>query len=151
MEPELRKVTERDVDILYRWANDATVRQNAFHTEPIPYEAHCAWFADKLADKNVLMYLLCRQEEPLGQIRLSIEEGTALIDYSVDVKHRGHGYGTQLVLMAQESLRENRMDVKICKAQVKYENPASARVFEKCGFDRCEMEHYIEFTKRIRG
>ena len=56
MRLSLREVTAKDMDLLYEWANDPTVRQNAFHTEPIPYEDHKMWFAKNLADRDVLMY-----------------------------------------------------------------------------------------------
>lgn len=156
MSLSLREVTAKDMDLLYCWANDKTVRQNAFHTEPIPYDDHRMWFARNLADRDVLMYILCKllpngQEESLGQIRLSIEDGTALIDYSIEASRRGQGFGSRMILMAEEKLRNLRGDVIYCKAQVKYENPASAKVFEKCGYDEQELEHYIEFEKRIRG
>lgn len=154
MRLSLREVTAKDMDLLYKWANDPTVRQNAFHTEPIPYEDHKMWFAKNLADRDVLMYILCSisargQEEPLGQIRLAIEEENAVISYSVDASRRGQGLGAKMVLMAEEKLRESRRDVTHCIAQVKYENPASARVFEKCGYDEQDMEQYMEFNKRI--
>ena len=165
MNLRLREVTAQDVDLLYRWANDPAVRQNAFHTEPIPYNDHRMWFARNLADRDVLMYILCRTEQTqthtlkcsseneaeIGQIRLSIEDDRALIDYSIDISMRGQGFGAKMILMAEEKLRENRTDVIYCLAQVKYGNPASAKVFEKCGYDVQEQEHYIEFTKRIRG
>lgn len=167
MNLRLREAAAQDVDLLYRWANDPTVRQNAFHTESIPYDNHRMWFAKNLADRDVLMYILCRTEQKqththtsdglsgteteIGQIRLSIEGDHALIDYSIDASMRGQGLGSKMILMAEEKLRENRTDVIYCLAQVKYENPASARVFEKCGYDAQEQEHYIEFTKRIRG
>ena len=56
-----------------------------------------------------------------------------------------------MVLMAEEKLREQRTYITYCLAQVKYSNPASAKVFEKCGYDAKNLEQYIEFTKRIRG
>ena len=154
MRLSLREVTAKDMELLYKWANDPTVRQNAFHTEPIPYEDHKMWFAKNLADRDVLMYILYQttaqgREEPLGQIRLSIEEGKAQIDYSVEASRRGQGLGAKMILMAEELLRDSRRDVSCCIAQVKYENPASARVFEKCGYDGQELEQYMEFTKRI--
>ena len=34
---QLRRAKPQDMDLLYRWANDYTVRANAFHTEKIPY------------------------------------------------------------------------------------------------------------------
>ena len=113
MRLSLREVTAKDMDLLYEWANDPTVRQNAFHTEPIPYEDHKMWFAKNLADRDVLMYILYQttaqgREEPLGQIRLSIEEGKAQIDYSVEASRRGQGLGAKMILMAEELLRESR-------------------------------------------
>ena len=35
MNLSLREVNAKDIDLLYQWANDKTVRQNAFHTEQI--------------------------------------------------------------------------------------------------------------------
>ena len=139
----LREVTGKDIDLLFQWANDPVTRQNAFHTEQIPYETHRVWFVKMLADRDVLKYI--------GQIRLSIEDGEALIDYSIDPEKRGQGFGTRMVLMAEEKLRETRTDVNVCKGQVKLENIASAKVFEKCGYDMDEKEQYLEFIKRIRS
>ena len=152
----LREVTGKDIDLLFRWANDPVTRQNAFHTEQIPYETHRAWFVRMLADRDVMKYILCsaysntEEMQDIGQIRLSIEDGEALIDYSIDPEKRGSGFGTKMILMAEEKLRESRADVIYCKVQVKHENIASAKAFEKCGYDREEKEQYLEFTKRIR-
>lgn len=155
----LREVTGKDMDLLFRWANDPVVRQNAFHTEQIPYETHRAWFVKMLADRDIMKYILCsisskasaEEIQDIGQIRLSIEDGEALIDYSIDSEKRGQGFGTRMILMAEEKLRESRADVIYCKGQVKHENMASAKAFEKCGYDMEEKEQYLEFTKRIRG
>ena len=56
-----------------------------------------------------------------------------------------------MILMAEEKLRELRMDVIYCKGQVKHANIASAKAFEKCGYDMDEKEQYLEFMKRIRS
>ena len=152
----LREVTGKDIDLLFQWANDPVTRQNAFHTEQIPYETHRVWFVKMLADRDVLKYILCSttnagEVQNIGQIRLSIEDGEALIDYSIDPEKRGQGYGTRMILMAEEKLRELRVDVIYCKGQVKHANIASAKAFEKCGYDMDEKEQYLEFIKRIRS
>ncbi len=36
----LRQVCLADRELLFEWANDDTVRANAFHTEKIPYTDH---------------------------------------------------------------------------------------------------------------
>ena len=156
MKLTLREVTGKDMDLLFQWANDSVTRQNAFHTEQIPYEIHRVWFVKMLADRDVLKYILCSttnagEVQNIGQIRLSIEDGEALIDYSIDPEKRGQGFGARMVLMAEEKLRETRTDVNVCKGQVKLENIASAKVFEKCGYDMDEKEQYLEFIKRIRS
>ena len=153
----LREVTGKDMDLLFRWANDPVTRQNSFHTEQIPYETHRAWFVKMLADRDIMKYILCstssdeEEMQDIGQIRLSIGEGEARIDYSIDPQKRGQGFGTRMILMAEERLRELKTDVIYCKGQVKFENIASAKAFEKCGYDMEEKEQYLEFTKKIRG
>lgn len=155
MKLELREVNAKDMDLLFEWANDPVTRQNAFHTEAIPYETHRNWFIKTLADRDVLIYILCTdvsgKESPIGQIRLAIEGEEALISYSIDAQKRGQGYGTRMILMAEEKLRETRADVNYCKGQVKLDNMASAKVFDKCGYDLEKKEKFLEFTKRIRG
>lgn len=146
----LRKVEPTDVDLLYEWANDPAVRQNAFHTEPIPYEDHVKWFAKMLADPSVYQYILYRGEFPIGQIRLNVKDGEALVDYSISAKHRGKGYGSALLqLMKKQVLADEKTEeitgvIKIV-GQVKYENSASARAFEKCGFTKRELTEYIQY------
>lgn len=155
MRLRLREVTGKDIDLLFRWANDPVTRQNAFHPEQIPFETHRAWFVRMLADRDIVKYIMCSEnpDQEIGQIRLSIEnddeEKLALIDYSIDPDMRGKGYGSKMILMAEEYMRTERRDVVYCKAQVKHSNVASAKVFEKCGYDREDFEDYIEFTKRI--
>ena len=148
----LRTVTEADVDLLFRWANDRTVRQNAFTTEPIPYANHVAWFAKMLQNPAVKNYIMCETAEntAVGQIRFSLEEGTALIGYSIDESWRGKGLGSKLVRLGEEKLLQEMPEVQVLIARVKYENGASARVFEKCGFIKEELSEYLEYTKTVR-
>ena len=148
----LRQVTEADVELLFRWANDRVVRQNAFTVDPIPYENHVIWFAKMLANPSVKNYVLYETVENIavGQIRFSVDEGKALIGYSLDENWRGKGLGSKLILMGEEKLLQDLADVQVFKAQVKYENTASARVFEKCGYEKEELSEYLEYTKTIR-
>ena len=142
----LRKVKSTDVDLLYKWANDSEVRKNAFHTEPIPYENHVKWFAKMLENPSVYQYILYQGELPIGQIRLNVEDGEALIDYSISAEHRGKGFGSKLLQLMMEQIVVNKISNVIKLAgQVKYENQASARAFEKCGFTKREMTDYIQY------
>lgn len=148
----LKKVNPADMDLMYEWANDSEVRKNAFHTEPIPYENHVKWFTKTLEDASVYQYILYRDELPVGQIRLNVEDGEALIDYSISAKYRGMGYGSKLLELIKKQVFSNKIsDVIKLTGQVKYENLASARAFEKCGFTKQELTDYIQYEFLLKG
>lgn len=152
MEYMLRRASKEDCDLIFDWANDPVVRAAAFHTEPIPYKSHIVWYHNLLNNPNVVPYIFCEKEtkKPVAQIRFAIEEGKALISYSVSSEYRGCGIGTKMIQMAQEKLLKERPEVTTFVAQVKYENPASARIFEKCGYVEEELLEYKEFTCKIQ-
>lgn len=83
MDVYLREAQIQDRDLLFQWANDALVRQNAFHTEQIPYEKHIKWYDNMMQNPFVYQYILCDGELPVGQLRLDIKKTTAVIDYSI--------------------------------------------------------------------
>lgn len=146
MSLQLRRACQADMDLLFQWANDPTVRKNAFHTEQIPYENHIKWFAKMMADASVYQYLLCDGALPIGQIRLNIEENEAVIDYSISAENRGKGYGSQLLRMIPKQVIQDKITgVTKIVGQVKYGNTASARAFERCGYHKKEMQEYIQY------
>lgn len=149
-----RKAVPDDAELLFAWANDMDVRRNAFSQHEITWDEHAAWFGRKLADQDCCIYIAYknrtdRSEEPVGQIRLDIEAGIAEIDYSVCEQMRGMGYGTQMI-NAVQSIADER--IHTFAAKVKKSNPASAKVFEKCGFIKtAEKETYAEFQKERKS
>lgn len=148
----LRKAEQTDMDLLYEWANDAVVRKNAFHTDPIPYEKHVEWFAGILEDTSVHQYILYQGKLPVGQIRLNVEGGEALIDYSISADYRGMGYGSKLLKLIKEQVLNDKIsDVIKLTGRVKYENPVSARVFEKCGYTKIKKTDYIQYEFLLKG
>ena len=151
----LREAVKEDMDLLYQWVNDPEVRRNAFHTEQIPYDTHKKWFENVLKDRNVLQYILMEEyhgvTKEIGQIRLSLDKDRAVIGYSIAEEMRGKGFGSRMVQMAEEKLKEARQEIVVLEAQVKYENKASSKVFEKCGYTVCRKKKYIQYTKSIRS
>jgi RimJ/RimL family protein N-acetyltransferase len=131
---QVRPVEMQDAQLIWEWANDPTVRANAFHTEPIPLLHHLDWFKQKLNARVTRMWLLEADQTPLAQIRYDcLDAHTAEIAFSVAHKQRGLGLGTQaLQLTAPLALAE--LGVKRLKGVVFKTNVASARAFEKAGF-----------------
>ena len=115
----LRKACEEDMNLLFEWANDPKVRQNAFHTEAIPYEEHQKWFYGLMKDEKRVQYIF--MEENIG--------------YSIASSMRGKGYGRKLLSLAQEEFFASYPMVKKLIGQVKKENMASKKCFADSGFE----------------
>ena len=137
----LREATIKDRDQLYEWANDPETRRASFHTEKIVYEEHCRWFDKILNDESELQYILMNQDEPVGQVRLTLEGEDAVVSYSIAPDKRGLGYGREIIRLIQE-VALKRSDIHRLVAQVKPSNIASVSCFENCGF----VEEYRQYT-----
>lgn len=151
-EIRLRPAEERDIRLLWEWANDAQVRAAAFSTETIPWEIHAAWFATKLSDPDCR--ILISEEgngRPIGQFRTDRRTGgDADISVSLSREFRGKGYGGRLI---EEGVAAAFAEGGVTQlhAFVKPDNLASRRSFEWAGFENLGEErvkgtaaiHYI--------
>lgn len=146
MEYELRKVNEKDKDLLFQWANDSGCRENSFHQDTISYKEHCDWFAAKFADEKCDMYLYCEQETPIGQIRIDWEGESGLISYFVVSEYRGQGHGSNMLRLVEGTVAGKGKSLTGC---VKRDNIASQIAFQKNGFTRIEEDSYYRYCKMI--
>lgn len=140
----LIRATEKDVDVLFEWVNDKETRQNAFDSHIISYEEHTAWFRKVLTDSQQLQYILMLDDKPIGQVRLTIDDQDAEIDYSISNKERGKGYGACIVSLIVEKVKEDCPNVRKLVGKVKTKNVASYHCFLKNGFE--EAYRQLEFV-----
>lgn len=133
---QLRKANINDLDIYFHWANDTEVRENAIQTLPILYENHSKWFEKRIKSPKSLLYYFELNKQPLGQVRFDYEEGGAFIDYSLDRKFRGKGFGYLILKKSIEALHTEEGIWKSTPllAKVKQENKASELIFRKLNF-----------------
>lgn len=137
---KFRKVIEADIKLLFDWANDFDVRQNAIKTQLITWEGHQKWFQNRLESSTSRIFIFFVDEQPVGQVRFEFEKNQWLIDYSIDKLYRGKGIGK---LMLKEILSYFNTDEPIL-AYVKIENIASAKIFNSLGFKKNEI---VEINK----
>jgi len=129
----IRTVQEQDCELLWRWANDPKVRENAYNSDPIPWEDHKEWFEKKLENDSSKIYVAEVGSDLIGQIRFDLEEAVAVVDVSVAESKRGKGYGIKLIERGtRRFLKES--GVERVDAYVKANNNASRRAFEKAGY-----------------
>lgn len=145
----LRTVTREDRELLFLWVNSPEVRKNSFQTADIPYERHIEWFEAMLNDDKVYQYILCQNEEPVGQIRLNVENDTAWVSYSIASAWRGQGFGSRILLLAKERAVRDIVGIARLAGRVKYENIASRKAFEHGGFQPIEKEQYLELQLQL--
>ena len=131
----LRKANERDRKRLFDWANEPQTRANSFHQEKILWEDHVEWFERMMQSEDAQIFIAMDFMKPVGQIRLDIEDNVGRISYSVDEECRGVHLGRKML-----SLLEKEAVGKVTRlvAEVKPDNTASRRNFEKLGYELCK-------------
>jgi UDP-2,4-diacetamido-2,4,6-trideoxy-beta-L-altropyranose hydrolase len=129
----LRPATKRDDRILFKWANDPTVRAASFSTAPIPWPEHLAWLRDRLADPKSRIYIADLAGQPIGAARFALEGPRAVISVSLDAEARGQGLGERLIALASHRLLAET-DVTGIDAWVRSANTASIRAFLAAGY-----------------
>jgi RimJ/RimL family protein N-acetyltransferase len=144
----LKDAKENDVELYFKWVNDAEVRKNSINQEKISWENHINWFENKINNTNTKMFILSFGLINCGQIRIDKNEDSNdwTIDYSIDVKYRGKGFGKIILKLLLMCLPSNYK----LTALVKKENIPSIKIFEFFGFQKT-LENYevIIFQKKI--
>ena len=123
-----------DAALLWRWANDAETRRNAFDSTPIPYASHVGWLERRLASEATRLLIFSDEAGPVGQVRFDIEDGVAEIDIAIAPERRGQGLGTTMLRAALDGLRAEWGDRVRPRAHVLTHNERSLQMFRRCGF-----------------
>ncbi len=133
----LRKVADRDCQMLFQWVNDPVVRKASFRSREISWEEHKEWFQGKLDDPACLFYIAeTSGREPVGQVRFDITGNKATISASICEQFRGLGMGGSLLRLAcEKAIEETGGTVGTIEALIKQENTPSQKAFQQAGFE----------------
>lgn len=141
-ELKFRLATAGDVHLFFEWANDDLVRANSYNQEPIPFENHTKWFAEKLKDPNaIFLVFFDHNESPVGQVRYQMNNKEAVVGILIDKMHRGKGYASKMLSIAADYFHRLNPDIEI-QAFVKVANMASYQAFIKAGYNLQEKLLY---------
>lgn len=137
---QVRAATAADAQLLLDWANDPVVRTHAFNPALISPHGHATWLDERLANPDRCRIFIAEAPNgiPVGQVRFERCDEDWEIGYSVDAAFRQTGQAHRLLGSAITALRE-AVDVKRVLGRVKRDNVASARVFQRLGFDQQEV------------
>lgn len=136
----LTKSNELDCNLIFSLSNDPLVRANSFNQNKIEYEEHCKWFEKTVEDKNTLFFLVFSDEsekEFVGQIRFKRENENSnecVISLSITEQFRGKHIAKEFLELGINKLQKDWKNIDTIIAEVKDENIASNKLFEKEGF-----------------
>lgn len=149
MEFTLRNVNIEDIDLLFEWRNDVSVRLNSFNQRKLNYSEHKIWLEQILQQKNVNFYILMSAHKPVGQIRIDFNKNIGRINYSIDKLERKKGYGKRILYLAEQKiLREIRKEI-ILEGLVKIENISSQKAFKSLKYIEEKETDYYRYTKKL--
>ena len=129
----IRLANLNDIELLFNWANDITVRKNSINKDIILQDNHTKWFSSKVKSNNTLIYILEVFENPVGQIRYDFNEEHWEIDYSIDRNYQGMGLGKYILSKSLLQFKNTTI-----KGNILSTNISSIKAFLSVGFKYCD-------------
>lgn len=133
---KFREANIGDIDLYFEWANDPITRKNSYNDSIIEFSIHSEWFKRKLSDPRTWLLIFSNENDNyLGQVRFELNEPAteAVIGISLDIKHRGSGYSSEMLTCACSALFECYPNIKVV-ANIFITNESSYKAFLKAGF-----------------
>jgi RimJ/RimL family protein N-acetyltransferase len=144
----LRTIEEEDLEFLRDAINDPEVREGLIMARPINAEQEREYFEERVSSEDGVNLAICVDEEIVGTVGLSDVDqraGNCEIGVWVAPEFHGRGYGTEASrLLTQYAFDELRMHRVL--ARVLATNEASARIWEKLGFEEEGVHRDEAFT-----
>lgn len=133
---QIREAVLTDCDLIYQWRNHRINRQYSHNRDEIVYEQHKLWFDNTLCSKNKEIYIAEDSVGHVGVLRMDKQNDEQYIIsvYLTPFRH-GKGLAEQLLLEGLGYFkRKHKKKVKLI-AEIKNDNIASIKTFEKAGFE----------------
>jgi len=140
----LRPAQSRDAADLLAWRNDPLTREMSRSAGAVTPEQHQAWFAAVLEGAEVTLLIGESEGVKVGMVRLDHGPETE-VSINVNPACRGRGYGEALLTLALARVERPVF------AEIKPENLASQRLFERVGFRFLEMRDGLRRYRLDRG
>lgn len=144
LEVKLREADCSDEKSLFEWRNDPEIRAVSFNKSEIMWHQHQDWFSALLADSNRVLLIGEYKNQPVGVVRLDLENGIAEVSIYLVQKVGNVGMGMPLLKSAEKWLSTHRNGIKKLKAHVLEDNKVSQSFFVKAGFNPEATTYYKE-------
>lgn len=138
---KLRTIETHDINKLFEWRNNPDIRSKSFNTAPILWAEHEKWFKAKINDPYTAIYMAYCGQNDIGSIRFENKGDAVKISVMLNPSFIGKGFGAEIIRSAVEKYVSERKVNKAIIAEIKKDNIASVKAFQKAGF----KENYLTF------
>lgn len=125
---EFRLATLDDSQTLLDWRNHPDTRQFSMSSKEIPLIQHEQWLSEKLQSHHCRLFMIMKDEDKAGMIRLDRDEDGIIVSWNVAPEKRGMGIGQAML----EKL--TRQSADILTAKILSNNIPSIKIAEKANF-----------------
>ena len=144
MDITVRKATKNDSKKIFEWRNDPVSIAMSLTSKIIDWKGHEEWYDLAIKDKNILI-AICQSKsvsfKDVGMVRFDFNliNNDITISINLNPKARGNSLGQYCLKAAISYLQKSHHCPNRIMAEIKNENIASIRTFEKAGFNFLEM------------
>lgn len=145
-----RPATMDDSSLLLRWRNDPETREVSRSSSGITWSDHTAWYRRVLEDPSRELYVVERDEVPVGTVRFdALEADEWEVSITLAPEARGHGLARP-VLTAGDAAFTQRHPGTTLVAAVLPGNLPSQRLFARAGYQRDPARADGDFDVLVR-
>lgn len=148
MPVKMRPATVQDSDRLFNWRNDPVTQAASRSTAPVPREDHDRWMQFNVIN-GYPQHLVMMADTDVGSVGVvrfdSVRGDVMAFDVSITLGPRYRGQG-----LAFEVLQEacGYMCDFTINAEIRKENIASRKLFERCGFEEISRSSgFLNYVK----
>ena len=137
----LKKVTQAHRQLLFDWQQDTRTREFSRDPEPPTWEQHVDWFARTVGNPDIHFYLIIKQNQPCGYVRIHPKTEQDIEGFEVSIAlapgSHGRGIGHQALMTLGQLHAE-----KDLLAYIEPQNTASIKAFTRSGYLAIEDNWY---------
>jgi len=129
----LRPATAQDSDRVLEWRNDRVSVASSLSRAPVAPGVHDAWFDARLSNPGTQLLIAAVDDQPVGMVRVDVDDGVGTVSITVAPAHRGRGHATAMLAALLIQSEPDPQIVRL-RALVRDDNTPSLRAFSRVGF-----------------
>jgi len=145
---KLKKVDFSDIEFLWYLRNQPYVYKNSRRHRPVEWKEHINWIMPILLGFNKKeLFIVEHSNKKAGQIRFDYKNNEAEVSISLLKEFCGKGIGSRALKLAIAEIEKKAERVM---AEVKKDNTASIKLFEKINFKKeSQKGEWLRYVLKI--